>query len=161
MPKRPRVAILAPALTVALATRTLAECPADLDGDGIVASGDLTSLLAGWGACPPKSACPADLDGDGEVAAGDLATLLGAWGACPAGCTGEFAWQPGFGGLPAISPFESTGVYDFEVFDFGTGPVLVAGGDFRLAGGVPARSIAAGNGTAWAPVGEGIDGHVL
>jgi hypothetical protein len=58
-----------------------APCPADLDGDGSVASSDLTLLLAAWGAC--GKSCAADLDDDGQVAAGDLATLLAAWGDCP------------------------------------------------------------------------------
>jgi hypothetical protein len=55
-------------------------CPADLDGNGSVASSDLTVLLAAWGPC--GKACEADLDGDGQVAASDLATLLAAWGKC-------------------------------------------------------------------------------
>ena len=50
--------------------------PADLDGDGAVAAGDLAMLLASWGKCP---GCAADLDGDGAVGSGDLADLLAAW----------------------------------------------------------------------------------
>jgi len=53
-------------------------CPADLDGDGSVASGDLGIVLAAWG-----GSGAADLDGDGEVASGDLGVVLAAWGACP------------------------------------------------------------------------------
>lgn len=52
---------------------------ADLDGDGVVAFGDLVLLLAAWGPCPPE-ACSADLDGNGEVGFGDLLLLLGSWG---------------------------------------------------------------------------------
>jgi len=51
--------------------------PADLDGDGVVGSGDLGALLAAWGAC---AGCPEDLDGDGAVGSGDLGILLAAWG---------------------------------------------------------------------------------
>jgi hypothetical protein len=138
-----------------------ADCPADLDGDGLVASGDLTVMLASWGDCPAKSACPADLDGDGAVSADDLATLLAAWGPCPAGCSGEFGWQPGFGQEAPPFAAGSIGVYDFEIFDFGNGPVLVAGGTFGSAGGVTARSVATWDGSTWSPVGSGIDGTVM
>jgi glucose/arabinose dehydrogenase len=51
----------------------------DLDGDGIVAAGDLALLLGAWGPVRGPSA-PADLDGNGTVGASDLALLLGAWG---------------------------------------------------------------------------------
>jgi hypothetical protein len=52
--------------------------PADLDGDGSVATGDLLILLAAWGPC--EDSCAADLDGNGTVGTGDLLILLGAWG---------------------------------------------------------------------------------
>ncbi len=55
-------------------------CPADLDGDRIVAVPDLLALLAAWGTNP---AGPPDFDGDGVVAVPDLLTLLAAWGPCP------------------------------------------------------------------------------
>ena len=48
----------------------------DLDGDGVVGSGDLALLLAAWGVC---EGCGADLDGDGEVGGGDLTLLMSAW----------------------------------------------------------------------------------
>jgi hypothetical protein len=51
-------------------------CPADLDGDGAVGPGDLTSLLGAWGGAA------GDLDGDGTTGPSDLAALLGAWGSC-------------------------------------------------------------------------------
>lgn len=51
-------------------------CPADLDGSGLVDASDLASMLAAWGG--PD----ADLDGDGLTTAADLATLLVAWGPC-------------------------------------------------------------------------------
>ena len=60
----------------------LADCPADLNGDGAVGAGDLAILLASWGPCP---GCPADLDCDNTVGAGDLAILLASWGPCLGG----------------------------------------------------------------------------
>ena len=56
-----------------------AECPQDLDGDGIVGPADLAQLLGSWGPC---EGCPADFNGDGAVNAADLAQVLGAWGLC-------------------------------------------------------------------------------
>lgn len=53
------------------------DCPADLDGDGIVGGTDLTTLLAAWGS--PD----ADIDGDGNTSGTDLTTLLAGWGSCP------------------------------------------------------------------------------
>jgi hypothetical protein len=55
-------------------------CPADLDGSGGVAFGDLLQMLVAWGPCLD---CPADLDGSGDVGFGDLLQLLVAWGPCP------------------------------------------------------------------------------
>ena len=56
-------------------------CPADFDGDGFVAAGDLSILLDSWGSAEAGSV---DIDGDGVVAAGDLAALLSTWGPCGA-----------------------------------------------------------------------------
>lgn len=58
----------------------LEACRADLDGDGVVAFGDVLAILAAWGPC---DGCPEDLDGDGVVAFGDVLVVLGAWGGCP------------------------------------------------------------------------------
>jgi len=52
-------------------------CPADLDGDGVVGSFDLGSLLGDWGGDGPS-----DLTGDGIVGASDLGSMLGSWGPC-------------------------------------------------------------------------------
>jgi len=52
-------------------------CPADLDGDGVVAGGDLGILLSNWG-----SSGPGDLTGDGTVDGADLGLLLSEWGPC-------------------------------------------------------------------------------
>jgi hypothetical protein len=53
-------------------------CPADLSGDGLVNSVDLTQLLGAWGG--PSAA---DLNNDGLTNSVDLTQLLGAWGPCP------------------------------------------------------------------------------
>lgn len=59
-------------------------CPGDLDGDGVVGSGDLAVLLGAWGECAAPR-CTPDLDGDATVGTADLAMLLGAWSA-PEAC---------------------------------------------------------------------------
>ena len=59
-----------------------ATCPdvnADLNGDGIVGFADLSTLLAGWGPCPPGAPCFADINGSGVVDLADLIALLAAW----------------------------------------------------------------------------------
>jgi hypothetical protein len=53
------------------------QCPADLDGDGLVGGGDLGILLGAWGSVD------ADLNDDGIVDGNDLGIMLGAWGNCP------------------------------------------------------------------------------
>ncbi|MFK7961833.1 MAG: zinc-dependent metalloprotease family protein [Phycisphaerales bacterium] len=58
-------------------------CAGDVDGNGVVGTSDLLSVLAGWGACPSGGACPADLNGNGSVDVSDLLVLLSAWGPCP------------------------------------------------------------------------------
>lgn len=52
------------------------DCPADLDGDGVVGGGDLGLLVAGWGG--PD----ADIDGDGTTGGADVGLLVAAWGPC-------------------------------------------------------------------------------
>ncbi len=46
------------------------------------------------------------------------------------------------------------------VFDDGSGSALYAGGNFTLAGGVPANYIAKWDGTTWSALGSGMDGEV-
>lgn len=58
------------------------ECPADIDGSGIVNGVDLSTVLGTWGVPNPKYP-GADIDGDGLVNAADLALVLSSWGACP------------------------------------------------------------------------------
>jgi len=60
-------------------TSVAQECPADLDMDGSVGSGDLAIVLAAWA----QAGGEADLDGGGTVGSGDLAIVLAAWGMCP------------------------------------------------------------------------------
>ncbi|MGQ0552982.1 MAG: hypothetical protein ACT4PU_07155 [Planctomycetota bacterium] len=47
-------------------------------------------------------------------------------------------------------------VYALEVFDDGTGPALYAAGNFSMAGGAPAVSIARWDGTSWSNLGSGL-----
>jgi hypothetical protein len=54
------------------------ECPADLNGDGVVNTEDLLILLANWG-----TSGDGDIDGNGVVNTEDLLALLAAWGDCP------------------------------------------------------------------------------
>jgi hypothetical protein len=56
---------------------TALPCPADFNGDRVVAGADLGMLLGGWGG--PDY----DLNGDGISDGADLGILLGAWGNCP------------------------------------------------------------------------------
>ena len=55
-----------------------ADCPADINGDGVVNGADLTLLLGDWGAMESV----ADLDNSGTVDGADLTVLLGDWGEC-------------------------------------------------------------------------------
>ena len=65
---------------VAAASPALAagSCPADMDGDGTVGSGDLSQILGTWGTADAR----ADLNGNGIVGQADLDTLFDNWGAC-------------------------------------------------------------------------------
>lgn len=54
-----------------------------------------------------------------------------------------------------FGPPNYDGVNTLTVFDDGGGPVLVAGGFFQTAGGVPARNVAQWNGASWSAVGNG------
>lgn len=67
-------------LEVACAGTSCPACPADFDGDGLVAGGDIGRLLLSWGPCP---GCPEDLTGDDVVDGGDFGALLVQWGVCP------------------------------------------------------------------------------
>ncbi len=72
------------ALLAALGTNPAG--PPDFDGDGAVAVPDLLALLASWGPCPsPPGPCVGDLDTDWNVGVADLLLLLAAWGTSPGG----------------------------------------------------------------------------
>lgn len=49
-------------------------------------------------------------------------------------------------------------VYDFEVFDDGTGAALYVAGAFTMAGGLAANGVAKWNGSQWSALGSGIPG---
>ena len=58
----------------------VAECPWDLDANGLVGVSDLLTLLGAWGTDPSG---PPDFDGDSTVGMSDLLALLANWGPCP------------------------------------------------------------------------------
>ncbi|MBU3729269.1 MAG: hypothetical protein FGM37_08500 [Phycisphaerales bacterium] len=54
------------------------DCPADLNGDGLIGALDLTAVLAAWGTAT------GDINGDGTTNGVDLTSVLSAWNtACP------------------------------------------------------------------------------
>ena len=57
----------------------LADCPTDLDDDGVTDGIDFGLLLVAWGECRD---CAADFNADGVVDGEDLAMILAAWGPC-------------------------------------------------------------------------------
>ena len=61
------------------AIATSCDCPADINGDGVVNGADLTDVLGFWG----TNDSVVDLDNDGVVDGNDLTIILGSWGACP------------------------------------------------------------------------------
>lgn len=69
---------------VYIATPDLDDCPADLDGNGVVGFSDLTLLLSVYNVPCPKlpEPCVGDVTGDGERGFADLTDLLAAWGPC-------------------------------------------------------------------------------
>ncbi|QDU69628.1 hypothetical protein [Engelhardtia mirabilis] len=64
------------------------------------------------------------------------------------------AWLPTFGAEPGTDGY----VAELALLDVGTGPALYAGGDFTMAGGVPASNVARWDGSAWSDVGGGVGG---
>ncbi len=53
------------------------DCPADLDGDGVVGIDDFLIVIGGWGSAA------GDANGDGTTDILDFLAVLGAWGDCP------------------------------------------------------------------------------
>ncbi len=79
----------------------------------------------------------------GTVAAANIAKFDGAhWSALGSGLT--------------TAPGQASSVDDLVVFDFGSGPCLVASGSFWLAGGVQAPYVAAWDGATWTAIGNGL-----
>ncbi|HEX6881827.1 MAG TPA: hypothetical protein VF530_00520 [Planctomycetota bacterium] len=68
------------------------------------------------------------------------------------------SWSPLGTGVEGLvqDPF----VDALAVYDDGSGPVLVAAGDFDLAGGAPAAHIARWDGVSWSALGSGTDNWV-
>lgn len=57
------------------------DCPADLNGDGVITTSDLLLVLSGFGA---QASGPPDFNGDGWVASADLLSFLSVFGGdCP------------------------------------------------------------------------------
>lgn len=78
-----RHAALSLTVLALLPSASLADCPADLSGDGVVDGSDLSSVLSGWGTAS------GDITGDGTTDGNDMAIVLNSWGACP---TGPIEW---------------------------------------------------------------------
>ena len=57
----------------------VADCSADLNGDDVVDSADLSLVLANWG----STTITFDVNEDGVTDSADLSLLLASWGACP------------------------------------------------------------------------------
>jgi hypothetical protein len=55
-------------------------CPGDLDGDGLVSLGDLTTLLSNYGTQSGATPGQGDSDSDGDVDLTDLTELLSQFG---------------------------------------------------------------------------------
>lgn len=58
----------------------LCTCPSDIDGDGVVGSGDLALTLLDFGPC---SGSAADLDHNGVCDSADVSMILIDFGSCP------------------------------------------------------------------------------
>lgn len=77
---------IAAGIAVNSAAQGQSACAVELDGDGLVNAGDLSTLLSQWGFCPE---CMGDIDSNGTVDGADLAALLALWDAeCAPAITG-------------------------------------------------------------------------
>jgi hypothetical protein len=85
---------------------------------------------------------------------------LAAWGVIGAGVQAQCIeeWTPVGTGMNSGGVLA---VRSLLVHDDGSGPALFAGGQFNNAGGNAATNIAKWNGTAWSPVGTGVNGTVF
>lgn len=97
-------------------------------------------------------------DGSGEAlfVAGFFSSVGGVAGTSQIARWNGAVWTPLATGISGIG-----GVRCLEEYDAGSGPMLVAGGNFVAAGGVPANRVAMWDGTSWQPMGAGLNGPVL
>jgi hypothetical protein len=63
------------------------QCPGDVNGDSLVATADLLTVINSWGSCPsPPTTCAADIVAVpplSTVDTNDLLVVLNNWGGCP------------------------------------------------------------------------------
>jgi len=69
------------ALVLVAVAPVLAQCPADVNGDGGVGGTDLSIVLSAWSS-NGQGQYDADINNDGIVDGSDLTSLLSAWGNC-------------------------------------------------------------------------------
>src|SRR5262249_30987977 len=69
---------------------------------------------------------------------------------------GQPRWLPEFDDTPGVNDW----VEASASFDDGSGSALYVGGDFTVAGSLPANHVARWNGSAWSSLGSGTDGVV-
>ncbi|MFT7669100.1 MAG: hypothetical protein ACI8X5_001800 [Planctomycetota bacterium] len=70
-------------------------------------------------------------------------------------------WSPLGAGLEYADSFTPVYIFDLEVYQSPTGPVLVAAGRFDVAGGAPIEGVAMWDGSSWSALGSGLDGDFL
>jgi hypothetical protein len=81
-------------LPTSITIAPVAQCPADVNMDSKVDSGDVGAILGNWG----STASIYDLNVDGITDSADLAVVLGAWGPCATGGGGTGGGGTGGGG---------------------------------------------------------------
>ncbi|MBI5765222.1 MAG: immunoglobulin domain-containing protein [Planctomycetes bacterium] len=91
------------------------------------------------------------------VAGGSFHSADGTFVNCVAAWNGR-TWSSLGTGMTGYG--SETRVSALFVHDDGNGPVLIAGGRFQIAGGIPAGNIAFWNGTSWNALGTGTNGAV-
>lgn len=87
-----------------------------------------------------------------------IVTLVSLMGAATASAaqTCEPQWATDTFGIPGVGGVPVAAV----MFDDGSGPALYVGGGFKAAGSSVARNVARWDGSEWASVGDGLEGHV-
>jgi hypothetical protein len=94
------------------------------------------------------------LAGGAAAQSGRVASLRPSDATAPSGCVA--GWVDSFGSEPGVNGQ----LQDMLEFDDGSGPALYVAGYFTSAGSVSARSVARWDGSAWSPLGEGLNGIV-